>query len=138
MIRLLAIGRRSAGPALTRSNPLAFQAGAVHAGHGIASWQIMSKRSKSEAAQRVPSSCKKGDAIEGLNIFVNQEPIIAKDDSEYPDWLWTLLDDNSSASKEQLLVGDVLSMEDFAAQKAAIRKQRKAHIKEQNAKKRKK
>ena len=29
--------------------------------------------------------------LEGLSYLKNQEPVLAKPDEEYPDWLWTIL-----------------------------------------------
>ncbi|KAL1990174.1 hypothetical protein VTN49DRAFT_6013 [Thermomyces lanuginosus] len=45
------------------------------------------------AAPRIVSSCPVGTKLEGLNYFKNKPDLFAKEDHEYPDWLWTLLDD---------------------------------------------
>jgi hypothetical protein len=37
--------------------------------------------------------------MNGLNYFKNKPDIVAKEDSEYPDWLWDLLGDASKQSK---------------------------------------
>jgi hypothetical protein len=37
--------------------------------------------------------------MSGLNYFKNKPDIVAKEDSEYPDWLWDLLGDASKQSK---------------------------------------
>ncbi|KAI9205097.1 mitochondrial ribosomal protein L37-domain-containing protein [Polychytrium aggregatum] len=38
------------------------------------------------------SSCAKGTVMKGLNILKDGKDPVAKDDSEYPEWLWRLLD----------------------------------------------
>ncbi|VVT56813.1 mitochondrial 54S ribosomal protein mL54 [Magnusiomyces paraingens] len=38
------------------------------------------------------SSCPAGTVIKGLNIRKGQDPIVARPDEEYPEWLWTVLD----------------------------------------------
>ncbi|OLY78478.1 54S ribosomal protein L37, mitochondrial [Smittium mucronatum] len=40
----------------------------------------------------VVSSVPKGMALKGLNFKADQPEILALDDSEYPPWLWTLLE----------------------------------------------
>lgn len=49
--------------------------------------------------ERPPSSCPAGTKMNGLNYFKNKPEIVAKEDSEYPDWLWELLGDSSKQSK---------------------------------------
>lgn len=49
--------------------------------------------------ERPPSSCPAGTKMNGLNYFKNKPDIVAKEDSEYPDWLWDLLGDASKQSK---------------------------------------
>lgn len=49
--------------------------------------------------ERPPSSCPAGTKMNGLNYFKNKPDIVAKEDSEYPDWLWDLLGDSSKQSK---------------------------------------
>ena len=51
------------------------------------------KPSKS-APSRPVSSCAPGTKLQGLNFFKNKPDLFALEDSEYPDWLWTLLDDS--------------------------------------------
>ncbi|KAJ5153012.1 uncharacterized protein N7482_009490 [Penicillium canariense] len=51
------------------------------------------------AIERSPSSCAAGTKMNGLNYFKNKPEIIAKEDSEYPDWLWGLLEDAGKQSK---------------------------------------
>lgn len=50
--------------------------------------------------ERPPSSCPAGTKMNGLNYFKNKPDIVAKEDSEYPDWLWDLLGDASKQSKK--------------------------------------
>ncbi|KAK0441138.1 mitochondrial ribosomal protein L37-domain-containing protein, partial [Armillaria borealis] len=38
------------------------------------------------------SSCPADTVLTGLNYLKSQEPVLAKPDEEYPDWLWTLLE----------------------------------------------
>lgn len=45
------------------------------------------------AVERPLSSCPAGTKLTGLNFYKNKPDIYALDDSEYPDWLWTLLAD---------------------------------------------
>ncbi|KAJ6087179.1 hypothetical protein N7467_006093 [Penicillium canescens] len=52
-------------------------------------------------AVRPPSSCPAGTKMTGLNYFKNKPDVFAKEDSEYPDWLWGLLGDASKDAKTQ-------------------------------------
>ncbi|RHZ65345.1 mitochondrial 54S ribosomal protein mL54 [Aspergillus thermomutatus] len=52
------------------------------------------------AAERTPSIAPAGTKLNGLNYFKNKPDVFALEDSEYPDWLWELLDDSSKAKKE--------------------------------------
>ncbi|KAJ5110950.1 hypothetical protein N7532_001485 [Penicillium argentinense] len=52
-------------------------------------------------AQRPPSSCPAGTKMNGLNYFKNKPDVVAKEDHEYPDWLWDLLGDSSKQAKEK-------------------------------------
>ncbi|KAJ5772179.1 Ribosomal protein L37 mitochondrial [Penicillium odoratum] len=51
--------------------------------------------------ERPPSSCPVGTKMNGLNYFKNKPDIVAKEDSEYPDWLWDLLGDSSKSAKAE-------------------------------------
>ncbi|KAI9374744.1 mitochondrial ribosomal protein L37-domain-containing protein [Aspergillus egyptiacus] len=42
--------------------------------------------------ERPVSSCPAGTVLDGINYFKNKPDLVALEDSEYPDWLWTLLD----------------------------------------------
>ncbi|CAI7607507.1 unnamed protein product [Penicillium discolor] len=50
-------------------------------------------------AVRPPSSCPAGTKLNGLNYFKNKPDVFAKEDSEYPDWLWNLLGDSTKDAK---------------------------------------
>lgn len=50
-------------------------------------------------AVRPPSSCPAGTKLNGLNYFKNKPDVFAKEDSEYPNWLWNLLGDSSKDAK---------------------------------------
>ena len=50
-------------------------------------------------ALREPSSCPAGTKMNGLNYFKNKPDVFAKEDSEYPEWLWGLLGDSSKDAK---------------------------------------
>lgn len=47
-----------------------------------------------------PSSLLAGTVMKGLNYMKNKPEIVALEDHEYPDWLWTLLDDKAKKSSE--------------------------------------
>lgn len=53
------------------------------------------------AVERAPSSCPAGTKMNGLNYFKNKPDVFAKEDHEYPDWLWDLLGDSSKKSKTE-------------------------------------
>lgn len=55
-----------------------------------------SKESKKPA--RVKSSVPAGQILRGLGYTKAQPQILAKEDHEYPEWLWTLLDDGKMAT----------------------------------------
>ncbi|KAL4882769.1 mitochondrial ribosomal protein L37-domain-containing protein [Aspergillus karnatakaensis] len=57
-----------------------------------------SKAAKS--TERPPSSCAPGTPLYGLNYFKNKPDIVALEDSEYPEWLWSLLDESSKSAKK--------------------------------------
>ncbi|KUL88350.1 hypothetical protein ZTR_04980 [Talaromyces verruculosus] len=47
-----------------------------------------------------PSSCVAGTPLTGLNYMKGKPDIVALEDHEYPDWLWTLLDDSAKKSSD--------------------------------------
>ncbi len=42
--------------------------------------------------KRLTSSCPKGTVLKGINVFQGKKDPVAKDDQEYPQWLFSLLD----------------------------------------------
>lgn len=44
------------------------------------------------------SSCPEGTVLKGLNYLKDEQPVVAKPDSEYPTWLWSLATTESSSS----------------------------------------
>ncbi|KAL1960711.1 hypothetical protein VTO42DRAFT_6541 [Malbranchea cinnamomea] len=58
-----------------------------------------------KSSSNVVSSVPAGTVLQGLNYFKNKPDIVALEDSEYPAWLWTLLD--SGKNKSGALEGDV-------------------------------
>lgn len=59
---------------------------------------------------RKPSSCPAGTPLNGLNYFKNKPEVFAKEDSEYPEWLWDLLGDSSKDAKTKKGGVDTSSM----------------------------
>lgn len=51
--------------------------------------------------ERPPSSCPAGTKLQGLNYFKNKPDLVALEDSEYPEWLWSLLDDAKKQAKSE-------------------------------------
>ncbi|OJJ48208.1 hypothetical protein ASPZODRAFT_165122 [Penicilliopsis zonata CBS 506.65] len=51
------------------------------------------------AVERPVSICPAGTKLNGLNYFKNKPDVLALEDSEYPEWLWELLDDASKKAK---------------------------------------
>lgn len=49
-----------------------------------------------QAPARPLSNCIAGTKMSGLNFYKNKPEIVALDDSEYPDWLWGLLDNSKN------------------------------------------
>lgn len=66
--------------------------------------------SSKPVVERPPSSCVVGTKMNGLNYFKNKPDVFAKEDSEYPDWLWDLLGDSSKQAKNERGGVDVSSM----------------------------
>lgn len=73
---------------------------------------------------KIASSCSAGTVIKGLNIRKGQEPIAAKADEEYPEWLWTLFDKNAQQKK--------LEEDPIKAAKKSRRDANRKKIKENN------
>ncbi|PYH41930.1 mitochondrial 54S ribosomal protein mL54 [Aspergillus saccharolyticus JOP 1030-1] len=51
--------------------------------------------------KRPASICVAGTKMNGLNYFKNKPDVVALEDSEYPDWLWGLLDEKKKGKAEQ-------------------------------------
>ncbi|KAI9492786.1 mitochondrial ribosomal protein L37-domain-containing protein [Zychaea mexicana] len=51
------------------------------------------------AAARTASSVPKGQTLTGINFLKEGKDPVALDDSEYPDWLWDLLDEKKQKQK---------------------------------------
>lgn len=51
------------------------------------------------AASRPASSVPKGTVLKGINYLKDGKDPVALDDSEYPDWLWDLLDEKKQKQK---------------------------------------
>lgn len=52
-----------------------------------------------KSAERPPSSCPPTSVLNGLNYFKNKPEVVAMEDSEYPEWLWGLLDTGKKEAK---------------------------------------
>ncbi|PYI01128.1 hypothetical protein BO78DRAFT_433889 [Aspergillus sclerotiicarbonarius CBS 121057] len=52
---------------------------------------------KKPVVERPPSSCPAGQKLNGLNYFKNKPDVVALEDSEYPEWLWSLLEDSKGS-----------------------------------------
>ncbi|EEP76566.1 predicted protein [Uncinocarpus reesii 1704] len=76
------------------------------------------------ASPKASSSVPAGTRLIGLNYFKNKPEILAKEDSEYPDWLWKLLDDPTAKAKSGAGSVDVSTLN---------KKQRKRHEKKMAA-----
>ena len=67
--------------------------------------------SQNPVAPIITSSVPAGTPLRGLGYFKGKDPPIAKEDHEYPPWLWRLLDEkNQSASEEAKGAGDLYCM----------------------------
>ena len=86
--------------------------------------------STTPSGNTVKSSCLVGTPL-NLNIRKGQKGPVALEDSEYPDWLWTILDDTSSkvsdANLKELSVDEQLKL-----RKKEIRKENRKKIKQSN------
>ncbi|ORY30354.1 mitochondrial ribosomal protein L37-domain-containing protein [Naematelia encephala] len=82
----------------------------------------------------VISECAPGTVLSGLTIYKNKPDPIAKADEEYPDWLWTLLDEEkasvlASQPKQEVKPGQAMN---FEAERKRLRALNKARIKAAN------
>ena len=53
------------------------------------------------------SAAPTGTILKGLNYFKNKQDLVAKEEHEYPAWLWTVLDEMKWRSTESEDVGDL-------------------------------
>ncbi|PKY05957.1 hypothetical protein P168DRAFT_303651 [Aspergillus campestris IBT 28561] len=60
---------------------------------------ISPSQKKTPKQERPPSWCIAGSRMTGLNYFKNKPDVLALEDSEYPEWLWSLLDGGKSEKK---------------------------------------
>lgn len=67
---------------------------------GIPSSPSTTPKAASRNPARPPSSVPAGRPLRGLGYIKGQEGPFAKEDSEYPDWLWGLLDPKSNEAEE--------------------------------------
>jgi len=51
--------------------------------------------------------------LKNINFIKNRSDPIAKEDSEYPEWLWSMLDNNTGAGGDSAAVGDAYCKELF-------------------------
>ena len=61
------------------------------------------------------SSVPAGTPLKGLGYIKGKEAPIAKEDHEYPDWLWGLLDFQKTSGKEGAQEGDLYGLSLFFA-----------------------
>lgn len=55
---------------------------------------------------RLKSGTPTGTILKNINFYKNKSDPVALDDSEYPDWLWTLLDQRAATSAGAGPAGD--------------------------------
>ncbi|GAA5968419.1 hypothetical protein JCM11641_007629 [Rhodosporidiobolus odoratus] len=77
---------------------------------------------------RSPSSCPPGTVLKGLNYLKDGSDPIAKEDHEYPEWLWTLVDAAPKETAEGANEAEKLRVE-----KKELKRQRKVAIKAANS-----
>ncbi|AGO12194.1 AaceriAEL167Cp [[Ashbya] aceris (nom. inval.)] len=83
----------------------------------------VSCRAYNQQPQKAVSSCPAGTPLNLLLKKGGKEPL-ALEDSEYPEWLWTVLDSEAQAAK--------LAEDPIKARKKALRRMNREHIKQQN------
>ena len=59
------------------------------------------------------SSVKAGTVLRGLGYIKGKDPPIAREDHEYPDWLWGLLDKKNEGGKQEG-EGDLFGMSPYS------------------------
>ena len=63
-----------------------------------------------QAPIEIKSSVKAGTVLKGLGYLKGKEAPVAKEDHEYPDWLWGLLDKQIEKRKEGAAEGDLYGL----------------------------
>lgn len=58
-------------------------------------------QASAKQTQRQPSSCPAGTKLNGLNYVKNKPDVYAMEDSEYPEWLWGILDEFQKKAENQ-------------------------------------
>ncbi|KAI8352502.1 mitochondrial ribosomal protein L37-domain-containing protein [Blakeslea trispora] len=56
-------------------------------------------RNAADTTTRKPSAAPKGTVLKGLQYMKDKPEPVALDDSEYPEWLWDLLDEKKQKQK---------------------------------------
>ncbi|PKI84291.1 hypothetical protein MVES1_001735 [Malassezia vespertilionis] len=86
----------------------------------------------------LPSAAPAGTVFKGLSIYKNQPDPVALPDSEYPPWLWELLEDPAVKPTKTLMVGDIdttgLSKGEARAALKRSAKVARAHVRRQQEK----
>lgn len=73
---------------------------------GIPSSPSTTPKAGSKGPAHPPSSVAAGTPLRGLGYIKGQEGPVAKEDSEYPEWLWGLLEPKKRGTNDEALVGD--------------------------------
>ena len=73
---------------------------------GIPSSPSKTPKAANKGPARPRSSVLAGTPLRGIGYIKGQEGPVAKEDSEYPDWLWTLLDPKDGDKAAEGKVGD--------------------------------
>ncbi|KAL9137282.1 MAG: hypothetical protein Q9175_001508 [Cornicularia normoerica] len=76
---------------------------------GIPSSPNTTPKAASKSPVRPPSSVPAGTPLRGLGYIKGQEGPIAKEDSEYPEWLWGLLEPKHGGLTAEGVVGDAFA-----------------------------
>ena len=67
-------------------------------------------KSAQQAPIEIRSSVPAGTVLKGLGYIKGKDAPIAKEDHEYPDWLWGLLDSQKESRKEGAQEGDLYGL----------------------------
>lgn len=87
------------------------------------------KSSSSSESSAIVSSCPGGTTLTGLNIFKDRADPVALPDDQYPDWLWTILEEGKKSATGAILESTegMTKGEARAAEKRNLRAIRAAH-----------